>query len=128
MKDWNIPGVAVLVIKDGTVAVMKGYGVKEMGKLDKVDENTLFMIASNAKAFTGTLLANLEYEKKLDLHDKVTKYLPEFKLSDPCATQLCNIKDLLTHRVGMNTFQGDFMYWGSKLTRTQVMQKFGMMF
>lgn len=127
LKEWQVPGVAVLVVKDGKVVVMKGYGVKEMGKPDKVDENTLYMIASNSKAYTGTLLANLEYEKKISLNDKVTKYLPRFKLSDACATQLCTIKDLLTHRVGMKTFQGDFMYWGSKLSRNQVIQKFGML-
>jgi CubicO group peptidase (beta-lactamase class C family) len=127
IQDWQIPGVAVLVVKDGKPVVMKGYGVKEAGKPDKVDENTLFMIASNSKAYTGTLLANLEYEKKLSLDDKVTKYLPDFRLYDACATQLCSIKDLLTHRVGLKTFQGDFMYWESKLTRQQVIQKFGML-
>lgn len=127
IQDWQIPGIAVLVVKDGKPIVMKGYGVKEAGKSDKVDENTLFMIASNSKAYTGTLLANLEYEKKLNLNDKVTKYLPDFRLYDACATQLCSIKDLLTHRVGLKTFQGDFMYWESKLTRQQVIQKFGML-
>ena len=127
LKEWQIPGIAVLVVKDGQVVVMKGYGVKEMGKSDKVDANTLFMIASNSKAYTGTLLANLEYEKKISLNDKVTQYLPEFKLHDACATQFCTIKDLITHRVGMKTFQGDFMYWGSNMSRQQVIEKFGML-
>lgn len=127
MKEWRIPGVAVLIVKDGKVALMKGYGYREEGKPERIDENTLFMIASNSKAYTGTLLANLEYEKKLNLDDKVSKYLPNFKLAESCASQLCTIKDLITHRVGLKTFQGDFMYWGTKLTRSQVIQKFGML-
>src|SRR5690349_2670536 len=65
LTDWQIPGVAVCVVKDGKVVVMKGYGVKEMGTTNKVDENTLFMIGSNSKAFTGTALAMLAEDKKL---------------------------------------------------------------
>jgi CubicO group peptidase (beta-lactamase class C family) len=83
LKQWQIPGVAVLVVKDGNVVVLKGYGVKELGKQENVDENTLFMIGSNTKAFTGTALAILEYEGKLKLEDKIIKYLPDFKMKDP---------------------------------------------
>ncbi len=83
LTDWKIPGVAVCVVKDGKVVVMKGYGVKEMGGTDKVNENTLFMIGSNTKAFTGTALAILDADKKLSLDDKVQKWLPDFKMYDP---------------------------------------------
>ena len=65
LQDWQIPGVSVCVVKNGKVVVMKGYGVKEMGGNEKVDENTLFMIGSNSKAFTATSLALLDAEKKL---------------------------------------------------------------
>ena len=61
----QIPGAAVLVVKDGKIIVAKGYGVKELGTDDRVDENTLFLIGSNTKAFTGTALAILESEGKL---------------------------------------------------------------
>lgn len=80
MKNWEIPGAAVLIVKDGKVVFQKGYGVTELGKQNKVDENTLFMIGSNTKAFTGTALALLELEQKLKLDDKVIKYLPDFKM------------------------------------------------
>ena len=125
MKDWQIPGVAVAIIKDGKTVLMKGYGTKEMGKTDKIDENTLFMIGSNTKAYTATSLAILENEKKLSLDDKITKWLPDFKLYDACATQMATIRDMLCHRSGLETFQGDFTYWESNLTRKEVMQKFG---
>ncbi len=63
--EWKIPGASVCIVKNGKEVVMKGYGVKEMGTEEKVDENTLFMIGSNSKAFTGTALAMLDAEKKL---------------------------------------------------------------
>src|SRR5882724_4818850 len=72
LADWQIPGVAVCVVKDGKVVLMKGYGTTEMNGTEKVDENTLFMIGSNSKAFTATAIAILDAEKKLSLDDKVT--------------------------------------------------------
>jgi CubicO group peptidase (beta-lactamase class C family) len=90
-----------------------------------VDENTLFMIGSNTKAFTGTSLAMLQAEKKLSLDDKVQKWLPDFKLYDPWVTKEANIRDLLCHRLGFETFQGDFMYFDSDLSTAQVREKFG---
>jgi len=125
MKDWQVPGLAVCIIKDGQVVLMKGYGVKELGGTDKVDENTLFMIGSNTKAFTATALATLDAEKKLSLDDKVTKWIPEFKLDNKAAGEQAIIRDLLCHRIGFRTFQGDFTYWTSNLTRKEVIEKMG---
>lgn len=127
MTNWQIPGVAVLVVKDGKIIVAKGYGVKELGKDDKVDENTLFMIGSNTKAFTGTLLALLENDGKLKLEDKVLKYLPDFKRKDSWETKELNLVDIVSHRMGLATFQGDFMYWTSDLSSDEVIEKFGML-
>jgi len=123
LADWKIPGVSVCVVKNGKVAVMKGYGVKEMGTTDKVDENTLFMIGSNSKAFTATVLAILEAEKKLSLDDKVQKWLPDFKLYDPWVAKEAIIRDLLCHRLGFETFQGDFMFFDSDLSTAQMREK-----
>ncbi|MFL5738687.1 MAG: serine hydrolase [Flavisolibacter sp.] len=125
LVDWKIPGVAVCVVKDGKVVVMKGYGVKEQGSNDRVDENTLFMIGSNTKAFTATALAMLDAEKKLSLDDKVQKWLPDFTLYDPWVTKEATVRDLLCHRLGFETFQGDFMYFDSDLSLEEVRQKFG---
>jgi CubicO group peptidase (beta-lactamase class C family) len=123
MKQWQIPGLAIAVVKDGKVVVMKGYGVREWGKEDKVDENTLFIIASNSKLFTGTSLANLDYEKKISLNDKVTQYIPWFRLYDSNATRMVNIRDLLCHRLGTKTFQGDFTFWDSNLPKDSIIWK-----
>ena len=125
LKTWKIPGVAVCIIKDGKVALMKGYGVKELNKQDKVDENTLFLIGSNTKAFTGTAMAMLENDKKCNLNDKVIKWIPGFTMKDPWVVKQLTLTDILCHRIGMETFQGDFMYWTSDLTSEEVIKKFG---
>ena len=123
LTEWKIPGVAVCVVKNGKVVLMKGYGVKEMGTTDKVDENTLFMIGSNTKAFTATALAKLDADKKLSLDDKVQKWLPDFKLYDPWVAKEATVRDLLCHRLGFETFQGDFMYFDSDLSTAEVREK-----
>lgn len=123
MKDWQVPGLSIVIVKDGQVVLMKGYGVKDIQKKDPVDENTLFMIASNTKLFTGIALANLEFRKKLSLNDKITKYFPDFKLYDKTTTELATIRDLLTHRIGTKTFQGDFTFWNSNLSRKEIMNR-----
>ncbi len=123
MNDWDIPGLAITIVKDGQIVLMKGYGVKNKNTQEPVDENTLFIIASNSKLFTGTALAQLDYNKKLSLNDKITKYFPDFKLYDSTTTKLVTIKDMLGHHLGTKTFQGDFTFWNSALSRNEVMKK-----
>lgn len=123
MKDWDVPGLAIVIVKDGKTVTMKGFGVRDTATKAPVDENTLFMIASNTKLFTGTALANLEYQNKLSLDDKVTKYFPGYALYDPKSTDILTIRDLLSHRIGTRTFQGDFTFWNSGLSRKQIMDK-----
>jgi len=123
MKDWNIPGLAIAVVKDGKVVMMKGYGVRNLETKEPVDENTLFMIASNSKLFTATALAQLEYNKKLSLDDKITKFFPDYKVYDEHTTALVTIRDMLCHHLGTKTFQGDFTFWNSSLSRSQIMYK-----
>lgn len=123
LTNWQIPGVAVCIVKDGKVVLMKGYGVKEIHGTDKVDENTLFMIGSNSKAFTATAIAMLDADKKISLDDKVSKWIPSFKLDNKAAGEQAIVRDLLCHRLGFQTFQGDFTYWTSNLTRAEVIEK-----
>lgn len=123
MKQWEIPGLAIAIVKDGQVIFSKGYGVRELGKPAKVDENTLFIIASNSKLFTGTSLAKLDFEKKLSLNDKITRYIPWFKLYDSNSTRLATIRDMLCHRIGLKTFQGDFTFWDSNLPKDSIIWK-----
>lgn len=123
MNRWKIPGMSVAVIENGRVTYSKGFGVRELGKQEKVDENTLFAIASNSKAFTGLSIAMLEYQGKLKLDEKVSLYIPEIKMYDPSVTELLTIKDVLTHRVGLGTFQGDFITWGTNFSDSELIDK-----
>lgn len=123
MKDWDIPGLAIVVIKDGKTVVMKGYGVCNLDTKEPVDENTLFMIASNSKLFTATSLAQLEYDNKLSLDDKIIKYFPWFRAYDSNTTSLVTVRDMLAHHLGTKTFQGDFTFWNSLYSRDSIMYK-----
>ena len=123
LKQWDIPGLAIVIVKDGKIVLMKGYGVRDIKTNEPVDENTLFMIASNSKLFTATSLAQLEYDKKLSLDDKITKYFPGYRVYDSTSTKLLIIRDMLSHHLGTKTFQGDFTFWNSKLSRAAIMDK-----
>jgi CubicO group peptidase (beta-lactamase class C family) len=97
--------------------------VRDIKTGQPVDASTLFMIASNTKLFTGTALALLETRGKLDLDDKITKYFPNFRLYDTLSTQMVTIRDMLTHRIGTKTFQGDFTFWNTALSSEDIMQR-----
>jgi CubicO group peptidase (beta-lactamase class C family) len=109
LKAFDVPGIAVAVVKDGQVVVAKGYGVRSLKTKEPVDANTLFGIASNTKAFTTAALGLLVEEGKLQWDDKVTKYIPEFKMYDPYATAEFTVRDLLCHRSGLSLGAGDLM-------------------
>jgi CubicO group peptidase (beta-lactamase class C family) len=126
MTNWRIPGAAVCIIKDNKIILMNAYGIKELGLAAKVDINTLFMIGSNTKAFTATALAMLQVQNKLSLDDKVTKYLPQFKLDNKPAGEMATVRDLLCHRLGLQTFQGDFTFYNTNLTRSDIIERLGM--
>lgn len=123
MKDWDVPGLSIVIVKDGKTVVMKGFGVRDIESKEPVDENTLFMIASNTKLFTATALSLLEYRNKLSLNDKITKYIPDYRLYDSLSTSMVTIKDMLTHRIGTKTFQGDFTFWNTTLKRNEIMRR-----
>ena len=121
--EWNVPGIAVAIVKDDKVVFAKGYGVREMGKTEKVDENTLFAIASNSKAFTTASLAILVDEKKLNWDDKVMNYLPEFQLYNPYVTSELTIRDLVSHRSGLDTFSGDLLWYETNYNSDEILRR-----
>lgn len=122
-KDWGIPGMSVGIVKDGKIVFSKGYGVLEKGKTTKPDGNTLYAIASNTKAFTSFIIAQLVEEGKLSWDDKVQKYLPYFELYDPFVSSSITIKDLLCHRSGLGTFSGDFIWYKSDLNSEEIIRR-----
>jgi CubicO group peptidase (beta-lactamase class C family) len=123
LKDWDIPGLSIVVVKNGDVVYMKGFGVRDIKSNKPVDDQTLFMIASNTKLFTGTALALLETRGRISLNDRITKYHPSYRLYDSSTTNMVTIRDLLSHRIGTKTFQGDFTFWNTTLSREEIMKR-----
>jgi CubicO group peptidase (beta-lactamase class C family) len=111
MKLFDVPGIAIAVVKDGKVVATQGFGVRRLGAPDKVDGKTLFEVASNSKAFTAAALAMLVDEGKLAWDDPVTKHLPDFQMYDAYVTHEMTVRDLLTHRSGLGLGAGDLLWW-----------------
>ncbi|RYG00714.1 MAG: DUF3471 domain-containing protein, partial [Chitinophagaceae bacterium] len=112
------------IVKDGKVLLAKGYGVKKLGTKELVDENTLFLIASNTKAFTATALAMLVEEGKLKWNDRVIDHLPWFRMSDDYVTTHLTIRDLLVHHSGLSPYAGDAMLFPpSTYSRKEILGK-----
>jgi len=124
MKTFEVPGIAVAIVKDGKVVVAKGYGVRKLGDSTPVDEFTMFGIGSNTKAFTTAALATLVDEGKLAWDDPVYQRLPGFVMNDPYVSHEMTIRDLLTHRSGMGLGEGDLLFWPhSTYSRAEVIYK-----
>ena len=125
-KLWQIPAIAVAIIKDGKVVKTIVSGVKDIKSNAPIDENSLFMIGSNSKAFTSILMATLAEEKQLSLKDPVKKWLPYFELKDAWLSKNVNVLDILSHRVGFETFQGDFLNFDNELSSEEIIRKFAL--
>ncbi|HEY9425731.1 MAG TPA: serine hydrolase [Gemmatimonadaceae bacterium] len=124
MKEFQVPGLSVAIVKDGKVVVAKGYGVRELGKPGKVDAHTRFGIASNTKIFTATALALLVEDGKLEWDAPVIRYLPAFAMYDPYVTREITVRDLLVHRSGLGLGAGDLMWWpSSDYSRDEIVQR-----
>jgi CubicO group peptidase (beta-lactamase class C family) len=113
MKTFEVPGIALAIVKDDAVVIAKGYGVRKLGDPAPVDATTLFGIASNTKVFTATALGMLVEEQKIEWDAPVIRYLPDFAMRDPYVTRELTIRDLLVHRSGLGLGAGDLLWWPS---------------
>ena len=101
-QELGIPGLSLVIVKDDRVIYMKGLGVKNFEKKLPVTPDTLFAIGSASKAFTAMLAIMSADEHKLSLEDSPKKFLPYFKLRDADADAKITLRDLLSHRSGLN--------------------------
>jgi CubicO group peptidase (beta-lactamase class C family) len=122
-QDWNIPGLSVAIVKDGNIVFEKGYGTININENKKPDEHTLYAIASNTKAFTAAILAQLVEEGKVNWKDKVQDHLPYFEVYDPAVSRMVTVEDLLSHNVGLGTFSGDVIWYKSELTTEEIVRR-----
>lgn len=121
MEQWQIPGMAVAIVRDDEVIFAKGFGVKKLGEWSSVDENTLFGIASTTKAMTATAMGMLVDEGLVRWDDPVIKHLPDFRLSDLWVTETVTISDILTHIVGVGRLTGNRIEFMPNRTRAAMM-------
>ena len=122
MAEWQVPGVAIAVVKDDRLVYARGFGVREAGKPGAVDADTVFAIGSATKAFTGAALAMLVDEKKIAWDGVVHGYMPGFVLNDPYATDHATVRDLLSHRTGFVSGSG-WLWTGSGFDRREIIER-----
>jgi CubicO group peptidase (beta-lactamase class C family) len=121
MAEWEVPGLGLVIVRNDSVVHAAGYGVRALGRPERVDANTMFAIGSSSKAFTALTLAQLVDEGKAAWDDPVTKHLPWFQLSDPYVTREMTLRDLLTHRSGL--MRGDRLWYATGNGREEIVRR-----
>ncbi|HEX6308639.1 MAG TPA: serine hydrolase [Longimicrobiales bacterium] len=121
MAQWEVPGLAIAVVRNDSMIYARGFGARELGGADPVDEHTLFAIASTTKAMTSAALGMLVDEDRLDWDDSVMEHLPAYQLSDAYITRELTIRDLLTHRTGIA--RSDNLWIAGPFDRAEVLRR-----
>ncbi|MCA8966033.1 MAG: serine hydrolase [Planctomycetes bacterium] len=120
-EKFQTVGLAVAVIQDGEVLCEVACGERSKGV--PVTPTTLFNIASCSKAFTAASVARLVAAGKLGWDDRVIDHIPEFRMADPWITAHMTVRDLLCHRCGLKTFEGDLLWYGSKYDDKEILRR-----
>jgi CubicO group peptidase (beta-lactamase class C family) len=121
MAGWKVPGLAIAVVRNDSVLYLKGYGVQQLGAPAAVDERTLFEIGSSSKSFTATLVAMLVSDGKMRWDERITTYLPGFRLQDPVANAEVTLRDALSHRTGLS--RGELSWMAAGISREEVLRR-----
>ena len=123
LREFDTPGAAIAIVRDGRTVFGRGYGVRRLGTPEPVSERTRFQVASNTKAFTSAALAILVEDGRLRWNDRVIDYLPWFQMSDPYVTREITVLDLLVHRSGLGLGGGDLLWFHSDYTREELIRR-----
>ena len=127
MRELGVPGVAFSLIDGGKVVFEGGLGVRELGKSDPVDANTLFIAASNTKAMTTLLLARLVDARKIDWNQPVVQVYPTFKLGDADTTKRVLVKHLICACTGLPRQDLEWIFEFAQSTPSAAMALLGTM-
>lgn len=119
IKEWEVPGMAIVVVKNNEVVFKKSYGTRELGTDHKVDNQTLFVCASTTKAMTAACMGILVDEGKVNWDDPVIKYLPDFRLYDPWVTGELRVRDLFLHNSGVGNT--DYLWANNILSADEIL-------
>jgi len=123
MDDFEVTGLSIGIVQNDSIIYSKGFGLTEIGKTQKVDNQTLFGIGSISKSFTALTLGMLVDEGKITWDDRVKDYLPYFELYDPYVTENFTIRDLLTHRSGLKDVSGGTLWYHSDYSRVEIIKR-----
>ena len=121
MKEMQVPGAAVGIVRDGKIVMAKGFGLRDVKHNLPATADTIFAVGSVTKSFTAITVALMVDEKKLDWDRPVREYLPWFRMYDPVATELITPRDLLTHRSGLP--RHDFIRFSTPLSREELVRR-----
>jgi CubicO group peptidase (beta-lactamase class C family) len=121
MAEWRVPGLALAVVKDDSVVLSKGYGVRRAGSNEPVDDNTIFAIGSATKSFTTAALGILVDEGRLAWDDRAIDRLPGFRLADDHLTNAVLVRDLVTHRTGLPG--ANLLWFGGGYSRAEILER-----
>jgi CubicO group peptidase (beta-lactamase class C family) len=123
MEKAGVTGAAVGIIKNNQIVFSEGFGLRHRDKPNGVDAETIFGVASVSKAFTAACIGILVDEGKLNWDDNVINHLPWFQLYDPYVTSEITVRDLLCHRSGLGTFDGDLLWYATDYSRKEVVER-----
>jgi len=123
MREWSVPGLSLAVVVNGETRVLKGYGLRELGRPEPVDEHTLFALASTTKAFTAAALGILVDEGRLGWDDLVATRLSGFRFGDSAIARTLTIRDVLSHRSGYD--RHDVLWHAFGYTRSEIVERTG---
>lgn len=121
LKNWNMPGVGIGIVKNGKLVFVKGYGYRDYEKKTPITANTLFQIASNTKLFTSTAIGFLVNEGKLDWDKPIKNFVPSIKFYNSELDNTITIRDMLSHRTGVT--RHDLIWYKSNFNRTELFEK-----
>ena len=121
VQTWKVPGLSVAIVRNDSVIYAKGFGVVKAGGKTPVDAKTLFEIGSSSKAFTATVVAMLVTDGKMRFDDRLTTYLPDFRMYDAVANEGVTLRDALTHRSGIA--RGELVWLSADISRDEVLHR-----
>jgi CubicO group peptidase (beta-lactamase class C family) len=121
LRAWQVPGLAIAVVRGDSIIYARGFGVRQVGRSEPVDEHTLFAVASTTKAMTTAALGMLVDEGRLRWDDRVADHLPSFRLRDPWLTTELTVRDLVTHRAGLS--RSDNLWIAAPFDRAEVLRR-----
>ena len=107
MRDWQVPGMAIAIVRGNETIYLKGFGVRKINSTDPVTPTTVFQIGSTTKGFTAALVGMLVDEGLVEWDDRVVDHLQGFQMYDPWVTHEFTITDLMAMRSGLATGSGE---------------------